>query len=209
MSSDRAHQVLAATDKKVAAAICEVHYDVLLVYTKGLCKSFPAFPHPAEDMLQEFFLKVMVNPNQFREGYAEKGVGYFRRAIRNMIVDDYRKINVHLQSINATSEQEMPKEQLRYMSTADQQQLIYALIDHVLPEHWIPLFKLYIDGYSYKDISSWLDRPIGTVGSGIARARTKLSDYYKQHPGLWNTDFGNFRRKPRKPDLFDDPQEDC
>lgn len=209
MSSERAHQILAASDKKVATAICKDYYEILLVYTKGLCKSFPAFPHPAEDMLHEFFLKVMADPQQFRNGYLDKGVGYFRRAIKNLMVDEYRKINIHLQSIHATSEQKIPNVQLRHISTADQQQLIYALIEHVLPAHWIPLFKLYIDGYSYKDIASGLDVPMGTVSSGIARAKTKLADYYKQHPDLWNTDFGDFHRKPRKPGLFDDPQDDC
>lgn len=194
-------KVLAATDKEVAATICELCHEALLFYAIGLCKSFGLDQHQARDLLQEFYLKVLNNPSMFQAGFTQKGVGYFQKAMKNMLIDRNRALNIHTLGMDEVSEYQLPEVSLYYLCPEMVQQHFYNLIETALRgEESLPTINLYVDGYSYKDIAAKLDIPIGTVSSQINRAKKKLCAYYKDE------DFKRFGRYKKRAKLFDNPE---
>ncbi len=124
----------------------------------------------AEDMLQEAFIKVFKNIQNFRnEGSFE---GWLRRITVHTSIEWLRKHQVMNQMA------EIEKVPLQYVNEDAIQKLaaedILRMIQD-LPQGYRTIFNLYaIEGYSHKEIGEMLGISEGTSKSQFARARYQL-----------------------------------
>jgi len=129
----------------------------------------------ADDLVQETSLKVYKNYDKFNPEYDFKA--WSLTIMRNTFISNIRKSKVSQSII----------QDLKYLSSDDSVSVklnnddvknsvkndIWTLINALPPKSKEP-FVMYSDGYSYDEIASHLEIPIGTVKSRINYARTKL-----------------------------------
>jgi RNA polymerase sigma-70 factor (ECF subfamily) len=131
----------------------------------------------AKDLVQETFLKAIMN----RHKYADKGYlkAWTIAIMRNTFINNYRRNTLINQKIDKTSEsyfinqtnsvaQENPDSDYSYKELNNNIELLNK-------KFRIP-FKMYVEGYKYKEISEKIKVNIGTVKSRIFFARKELKD---------------------------------
>lgn len=158
------------------------HYDFnkeLIAFQRPL-KSF-AFrftnnEEEANDLLQETFLKALTYRNKFQARTNLKAWLY--TIMRNTFINNYRKAmraNTIIDQtdesyfINSTSDDRGFADPASVFSHAQ----ITKVVDNLDDEYRIP-FRMYNNGFKYKEIAAKLDLPIGTIKSRIFLARKKL-----------------------------------
>ena len=126
----------------------------------------------AEDLVQQTFLIAQQKIDQIRE--PEKADRWLFAVLRSCFLKNRRRrrptsaANLDLDMDNVAIEPPADQE-------VDRELLQHAMNE--LPEqHRLILAMFYFDELSYKDISSELDVPIGTVMSRLARAKGRLRD---------------------------------
>jgi RNA polymerase sigma-70 factor (ECF subfamily) len=129
----------------------------------------------AKDLVQETFLKVLLNRNKFSD------TGYLRAWIftimRNTFINNYRH-NV-LQNTYRDRSDESIFINLTKAPTSDNPESAYSYIEitksieQLNVKFRVP-FKMYIEGYKYHEISETIKLKIGTVKSRIFLARKLL-----------------------------------
>lgn len=130
----------------------------------------------AKDLLQETYLKALINSDKFEKTTNLDAWAY--TIMRNTFINNYRR-NVR-QSISFTSSNEihlLSRNEDAFNATPDTHLLrkeIMMLIEQLNDEFKEPL-KLYIQGYKYKEIAQILGIKMGTVKSRIFFTRKKLS----------------------------------
>jgi RNA polymerase sigma-70 factor (ECF subfamily) len=144
--------------------------------------SLTADSERADDLLQETFLKALTYRDKFAQNTNFKAWIY--TIMRNTFINDYRK-NVKVRNtfdasgndfhLNVSKDKVYPAPDSFY-GTKEINQTIDALED----EYRIP-FKMFLDGYKYKEIADELDLPLGTVKSRIFFTRKKLGESLKEY----------------------------
>jgi len=144
----------------------------------------------AADVSQESFMKAFAALGSYRGG---KFRSWLMQIVVNNCYDVLRKRKRRqvssLEDITtdqAASEtlidsQESPQEYAERMELHEI--LIYGL-QSLTPDQRIPIILYDIHGYTYEEIASIVDVPIGTIKSRISRSRAKLRDYLLQFPEL-------------------------
>jgi RNA polymerase sigma factor (sigma-70 family) len=128
----------------------------------------------AKDILQESFIKIFSNINNFdKKGSLD---GWIRKIVTNTAIDYFRK--------NYFEAQFLPIEKIgQSYSKEDSASSILNTEDIIslvkkLPSGARMIFQLYaIDGYSHKEISKLLHISIGTSKSQISRAKQLLKQW--------------------------------
>ena len=141
-------------------------------------------PADAEDVVQETFLKAYRAYHTFEAGTNLKAWLY--RILTNTYINRYRKQQ------RRPSEVELGELQDMYLyrrlgevsgaSVSAEEQVLDRFVDsdikdalESLPVHFrMPVLLADVDGFSYKEIASILDIPIGTVMSRLHRGRKAL-----------------------------------
>lgn len=134
----------------------------------------------AEDILQDAFIKIFGNMQQFN---SEKGSleGWMRKIVINTALKKMNKRSfTHEQSTDQFEEIQLHPSVYQHLEA----EAIMALIA-TLPDGYRQVFNLYsIEGYSHKEIGEMLDIGETTSRSNLSRAkhilRTKLSNQKKQ-----------------------------
>ena len=142
-----------------------------------LCLKYSGDPQQAQDTLQDGFLKIFENLNQYSgTGSFE---GWMSRIIINTALKKFRDQTVYLsieEDIIADSEEDF---------LVDEEQVeLSELIRFIqeLPERYRHVFNLYVmEGYSHQEISGMLKISPGTSKSNLARARLKLQQSVEAH----------------------------
>lgn len=128
----------------------------------------------AKDLLQETILKILDNKNHFTQGTNFKGwtsvimknifINHCRRAAKIKFDNDECESIAHVMCNKASD------------ISADSNMAEQEIMEKIngCPKDWSQSFKLFIAGYSYKEISEKLALPIGTVKSRIFATRKKL-----------------------------------
>ena len=127
----------------------------------------------ADDLLQETFLKIYLNIHRYDSSYT---FGQWLYTIaRNTLVDFTRKsrsalsIDEHFSSPAATTP--TPEESI----INSQQRLQIDKFLQNLSEQHQKLFRLrFLEEYSYEEIAEKLQMPMGSVKTGIHRARERM-----------------------------------
>jgi RNA polymerase sigma-70 factor (ECF subfamily) len=141
----------------------------------------------AEDLTQEIFLKVYRTLNSYRP---ESGalVTWIVRVGRNHIIDHYRKFKTertHTDSLEVEYEK-AEENPARYASPAQalEQRELSERVHHALLKISEDLREAVIlrdlEEFTYEEITSMLDVPLGTVKSRINRGRAELARLLKK-----------------------------
>lgn len=141
-----------------------------------LCLKYSDNYEQAKDTLQDGFIKIFQNINQF------KGTGSFEgwmtRIIINTALKKYQKNPSVFLTINEDQLEEPEVEVEEEILSVD---FLIGIIQE-LPERYRLVFNLYsMDGYSHKEIAKLLNISEGTSKSNLARARLKLKEKIEYH----------------------------
>lgn len=149
---------------------------------KNFALSLTSNSDDAQDLLQETYLKALVNKDKFAEATNLKAWLYM--IMKNTFINTYRRAVKTREILAKTKDYSSPVLTRNYQkNTADSQMShkeINAAIDSLEQEYKVP-FQRFFDGYKYKEIAEELDLPIGTVKSRIFIARKKLMSSLKDY----------------------------
>lgn len=130
----------------------------------------------ANDLFQETVYKAYANIDKFREGSNFKA--WITTIMYNTFVNQYRKHKRRNQVEAPVEEFAYALESKVFDQTADGKILeddLRNILSSLNLTYKKPLL-MYVDGYKYKEISSYLNIPMGTVKSRINYARTLLKE---------------------------------
>lgn len=141
-----------------------------------LCLKYSSDRQQAQDTLQEGFLKIFENLDQ----YSGKGSfeGWMSRITINTALKKFRDQTVYL------SIEEDYIEDPEDFQVDEEQVELSELIRFIqeLPERYRHVFNLFVmEGYSHQEISEMLKISPGTSKSNLARARLKLQQSVEAH----------------------------
>lgn len=136
----------------------------------------------ANDLVQETFLKALVYSNKFAADTNLKAWLY--TIMKNTFINEYRKAqkmkNTMTDSnkeffMNLSKDVAYPSPESFYSSNEIENNILKLDEEYRVP------FKMFLDGYKYKEISNHLNLPLGTVKSRIFFTRKKLSVRLKDY----------------------------
>ena len=144
----------------------------------GLCLRYSANIQDAQDLLQEGFVKVYDNLENFKwKGSFE---GWMKRIFVNLALDRYRS-KISLLSIDdVTENQEPPDNDLNALDSISEKEILELI--RKLPDQYRMVFNLYvIEGYSHKELGEMLKIRESTSRSNLARAKMILKEKIQFH----------------------------
>lgn len=150
----------------------EVLYNTFSAKMFGLCLQYTNEYEEAKDILQEGFIRVFTNLNQ----YNQKGSfeGWIRRIMINTALEKYRDKN-YLARVDDEIEKREEIIEVDVVDDLSAQELMKFI--HDLSPKYRMVFNLYaIEGYSHKEIGVLLNISEGTSKSNLSRARTILQE---------------------------------
>ena len=147
-------------------------YDRFSSMMKGVCLRYAQNESEAEDMLQEAFIRIFKNIDQFQQ----KGPlgAWVRKLTVNVALEAYRKnkvIQLHKHSYRLSEKED------HQLDNALQTLQLEDLLSKIqkLPIGFRTVFNLYaIEGYNHKEIGELLTISVGTSKSQYSRARAIL-----------------------------------
>ncbi len=169
-------QLIKQCIKKDRAAQAEL-YRLFAPTMLGICYRYTKNREDAEDILQEGFIKVFQNIEQFQQ----KGVfeAWLRRIMVNTAISYLRK---HSRYRNQLELEEMtlhPVSSEQPDIQLDTKELIECI--RGLSTGYQTVFNLYaIEGYDHQEIATLLDLNVNTVRSQYSRARSLLIQRIQQ-----------------------------
>ena len=155
----------------------EMHGELLAVLPnlRRFALSLTGSIEDAEDLLHSTIEKALTKLDQFEPGTDLDR--WLFRICKNTWLDEWRQRKVRGPSVDPG---DLPYEpsvdgEATAVNNIELQELNRAM--QALPEEQRTMLVLIVvEGYSYKEVSSMLDVPIGTVMSRLARARKKVAD---------------------------------
>ena len=150
------------------------------VYT--LCVHMVTNREEAEDLAQEAFLKAWRNLDSFQE--ESSFATWMHRLTTNVCLDHLRKqarrqnistaVSLDDEESGWTEPVDHTQDPQRRLEQREQRELLAKALNE-LPEHYRRLIIMReVSGLSYQEIADALDADLGTVKSGISRARERL-----------------------------------
>jgi RNA polymerase sigma-70 factor (ECF subfamily) len=137
----------------------------------------------AEDLTQETFRIAFEKFDQLRD--KEKCRNWLVMILKNLFFKDLRKkkrfpsVNLDDIAFNLAENKDFNSASIREVSNGELQQTLNKLDER----YKTPLVLSYIDGFSYKEIASILNIPMGTVMSRIARGKIFLKKEFSKKTG--------------------------
>ena len=142
-----------------------------------LCLKYSSDRQQAQDTLQDGFLKIFENLDQFSgKGSFE---GWMTRIMINTAMKKYRSRTVYL-----SVDEDLIEDTEDNFEVDEEQVELSELIRFIqeLPERYRHVFNLYVmEGFSHQEISEMLKISTGTSKSNLARARLKLQESVEAH----------------------------
>lgn len=129
----------------------------------------------AYETVQEVFLRAYREKRLFNDGFHIKGWLY--RVTANLCLKQIRSRRVRSVFASRKQAEPPPPNDLLPVTQAiegETREEIMAAIDKLPPRFRSLIVLRYYDGFSYKEIADTLSMPIGSVMSGLSRARDKL-----------------------------------
>ena len=145
----------------------------------------------ARDIVQDVFLKVYQNMENFREE-SQISTWVYRIALNHIInvlkkekrlrfFDDRAENSAYrrLAETESVWENEAPRTADRRLEQQEREKLIRAMMEKLNPKYRIPLLLYRYEEMSYQEIAEKLGLSLSAVETRIYRARKKLADYLK------------------------------
>ncbi len=148
----------------------------------SVCLKYSRDYHEAEDNLQDAFITIFKNIEQFKgKGSFE---GWMKRIAVNTVLQKYRKKRIY----NLTNEEQIEEEAEVTIEDAPVPLDYLLQIVQDLPDRYRLVFTMYVlDDYPHKEISEVMGITVGTSKSNLARARkilqTKIDAYHLDKEG--------------------------
>lgn len=141
----------------------------------------------AEDIAQETFLRAWQSLSRFRADSQIRTWLY--RITTNLCYNRLPKLRADFEALDPTDEL-LPEGDTRSVETrmvsAELREDIYQAVD-ALPEHYRLLITLrHNEGYSYEEIAAITELPLGTVKTGLFRARRQLREALAAYEEMTN-----------------------
>jgi RNA polymerase sigma-70 factor, ECF subfamily len=137
----------------------------------------------AEDLLQEIFIKVYTNLNDFNDQL--KFSSWIYRIAHNEVISNFRKLKIRPKKLNSEVNEdilEKIKSDLNIEKELDQQILknkLTNIIDQLDVKYKEVIILKYLEDKTYDEISDIIKKPVNTVGTLINRAKKKLNHIIK------------------------------
>jgi RNA polymerase sigma factor (sigma-70 family) len=148
----------------------------------AVCLQYSGNDEEARDILQEGFIKIFENLNNYKhEGSFD---GWVRRIIVNTALEKFRNRHslYRVDDIDTISEPEADPDNEDYAGL-EAYDLLFIIRE--LPTKYRMVFNLYaIEGYSHKEIGKMLNISEGTSKSNLSRARTILQRRVGSYTGI-------------------------
>ncbi|PCH77613.1 MAG: RNA polymerase subunit sigma-70 [Flavobacteriaceae bacterium] len=166
MSLNKLIKQCALNDKTAQATVYELYGSKLF----ALCLKYSNNKQEAQDNFQDGFITIFHKIEQFNfKGSFE---GWMKRIMVNTVLQKYRKKNV----LNIVTEN-IPDEVIVDVDEDEVSLDMLLKLIQELPERYRLVFNLYVlDGYTHKEISSFLNIAEGTSKSNLSRARFILKE---------------------------------
>ncbi len=145
-------------------------YEQLADTMYRVCLQYAKDEHEAKDLLQEGFVKVFNNLNQFR--FSGSFEGWVRRIFVNTALESFRAKKIRFTAFGDIENYELmyPDNIIDKLSAENVLQIIQSLS----PQYRI-VFNLYaIEGYNHREIGEMLGISEGTSKSNLSRAKLIL-----------------------------------
>jgi RNA polymerase sigma factor (sigma-70 family) len=155
------------------AAAQEAFYDRFSPRMLGVCYRFAKSREDAEDMLQEGFIKIFTQLNQYRnEGSLE---GWIRRVIVHTCINVLKKNKKFADTVDITYAHGFHTNEDLVPSLLQAKQIVEYI--RSLPLGYRTVLNLYaIEGYSHKEIGIMLEIGESTSRSQYTRAKAMLEE---------------------------------
>lgn len=162
----------------------EQFWEIIDIYSEKILKYIMRISdieyEDAENMLQDIFIKIFKNLNDYNENYTLSS--WIFRIAHNMTIDNHRKLkakpqNISLEDeeynnlISSLSDYNDPHKSLRL---ADTKKCVQNSISSLKKNYKEIIILKFINWYSYDEISDILKMPIWTVSTLINRAKQEL-----------------------------------
>ncbi len=138
----------------------------------------------AEDILQEVFIRIYQNLNDFDLDL--KFSSWIYRITHNQVISNYRKIKARPEVIvldkdngfleNLASDLDLAQE----MNVKDIKNEVYATLIKLDIKYREVLILRFLEDKDYKEISDILKKPIGTIATLINRAKKQFKQEYEK-----------------------------
>ena len=132
----------------------------------------------AEDLLQDIFLKVYLNLNDFDSGL--KFSSWIYAIARNQVISNHRRLSVRAEGHSTNLEDESARKlasNINIEKELDSQYLKYnvAKVLYSLNEKYREVLVLkFLEEKNYQEISDIIKKPVGTVGSLMNKAKSEF-----------------------------------
>jgi len=132
----------------------------------------------AEDLLQEIFLKVYLNLNDFDKDL--KFSSWIYAIARNQVISNHRRLNSRAEGHSVALEDESAKKIMFNFNIEKALDNSYlkdkvAKVLYSLPEKYREVLVLkFLEEKNYQEISDIIKKPSGTVGSLINKAKSEF-----------------------------------
>jgi len=138
----------------------------------------------AEDLLQEIYIKVYHNLNDYDPGL--KFSSWIYRIAHNQVISNYRKLKVRPQSVFWEIEDHALKNLISEIDVQEEtdenllRENIKKVIKTLDKKYRDVLVLRYLEDKDYKEISDILRKPMGTVATLLNKAKAIFKDKIKE-----------------------------
>ena len=154
----------------------EAQYKLYKMYSPllyGVALRYSYNQTTAEDILQDSFVKIFANIQEFR--FAGSFEGWLKKVVINTAITGFYKDRKHHHHADLTDyEDTLPDENAEFDSAEFTREELQNVIDS-LPEGYKMIFNLYaIEGFKHREIAEMLGIDINTSKSQFMRARESI-----------------------------------
>ena len=152
-------------DRKAQKQLFDKYAPVLL----GICIRYTKDRSEAEDVLQDSFVKIFKNLDQFEDKGSFEG--WLKRIVVNTAISNFRQNKKHSyqEDISEINETRIENDS-EFDADFTHEELLNVIRD--LPAGYQMVFNLYaIEGYKHREIADMLEIDINTSKSQFSRAR--------------------------------------
>lgn len=138
-----------------------------------------------EDILQEVFVKVYTNLNNFDKDL--KFSSWIYRITHNQVISNFRKLKARPEgqavtidesgANNLASEIDMGKE----VDAEILKEKLNKILSEIDPKYREVLVLKFLEEKSYDEISDIIKKPIGTVGTFVSRGKKQMKDIIEKN----------------------------
>jgi RNA polymerase sigma-70 factor, ECF subfamily len=132
----------------------------------------------AEDLLQDIFLKVYLNLNDFDTDL--KFSSWIYAIAHNQVISQHRKLSVRAEGHSTTLEDDSARKLASNINIEKEIDNIYlkdnvTKVLYALPEKYREVLVLkFLEEKNYQEISDIMKKPVGTVGSLMNKAKSEF-----------------------------------